>query len=216
VKELIEIGGVNFLIPAVLSILVLYAIRGLFGLHGRRSQHRKEVLELWDSARIQDGFWLEMTVKHLTGVYLPAHVIRLALAQPNKGEALSELAELWPLWRYNPETQTVDWLNQRHRTLVKHKAGRPAIFAAYFASASIAIASGVGAANFGPTTFYGWIFGAFAMLITVAAISFALYDNAIETAGAVGEDWINRINRSAVPSEIRSHGDDRDSGAGHR
>jgi hypothetical protein len=35
-------------------------------------------------------------------------------------------------------------------------------------------------------------------------------------AVAVGEDWINRINHSAAPSEIRSHGDDRDSGAGHR
>ena len=77
-KELIEVGGANFLIPAVLSILVFYAIRGLFGLHGRRSQHRKEVLELWDGARSQDDVWLEIVVRHLVGVYLPAHAIRLA------------------------------------------------------------------------------------------------------------------------------------------
>jgi hypothetical protein len=195
--KIIEIGGAGFLIPVVLSVLALYAIRGLFGLHGRRSQHRKEFLELWDSARSQDDFWLEVIVKHLVGVYLPTRVIRLALAQPNRGEALFELAELWPLWRYDPETQKVDWLSKRHRVLTKHKAGRPAILFAYFACASIAIVSGVAAAHYGHNTFSGWVFGAFSALMIVAAFSCALYDNTIEIAIAVGDDWIDRINQSA-------------------
>ncbi|MFZ2752998.1 MAG: hypothetical protein WAZ48_06080 [Lysobacteraceae bacterium] len=195
--KIIELGGKGLLIPAVLSVLVLYAIRGLFGLHGQRSQHRKEFLELWDSARSQDDFWLEVIVKHLVGVYLPTRVIRLALAQPNRGEALFELAELWPLWRYNPEAQKVDWLSKRHRALTKHKAGRPAILFAYFACASIAVVSGVAAANFCPSTFSGWVFGSFAVLMIVAAVSCALYDNTIEIAIAVGDDWMDRINQSA-------------------
>lgn len=195
--KIIEIGGAGFLIPAVLSVLALYAIRGLFGLHGRRSQHRKEFLELWDSARSQDDFWLEVIVRHLVGVYLPTRVIRLALAQPNRGEALFELAELWPLWRYNPETQKVDWLSNRHRALSKHKAGRPAILFAYFACAIIAVISGVAAANYGQNTLSGWVFGAFAMIMVVTAVSLALYDVTINIAATVGDDWIGRINRSA-------------------
>ncbi len=195
--KIIEIGGAGFLIPAVLSVLALYAIRGLFGLHGRRSQHRKEFLELWDSARSQDDFWLEVIVRHLVGVYLPTRVIRLALAQPNRGEALFELAELWPLWRYNPETQKVDWLSNRHRTLTKHKAGRSAILFAYFACAIIAVISGVAAANYGPNTISGWVFGAFAVIMVVTAVSLALYDETIKIATTVGDDWIGRINRSA-------------------
>lgn len=196
--KIIEFGGKGFLIPAVLCVLVLYATRGLFGLHGRRSQHRKEFLELWDSARSQDDFWLEVIVRHLIGVYLPGHVIRLALAQPNRGEALLELAELWPLWRYSPETQKVDWLSKRHRVLTKHKAGRPAIFVAYFACAIIAIISGVASAAYGPDTISGWVFGAFSVTMIGVAISFAQYDKTIQIAIAAGDHWIDRINRSAI------------------
>lgn len=88
IKELIEAGGSGYIIPAVLSVLVLYAVRGAFGLQGRRSQHRKEFLEMWDSSRTQDDLWLEVAVRHLFGTYLPARVIRLALAQPDTSQGL--------------------------------------------------------------------------------------------------------------------------------
>ena len=106
-KELIEIGGIGFVIPAVLSVLVLYIARGLFGMHGRRSQARKEFLELWNDARASDDLWLEVSVRHLVGTYLPAHVVRLALAGPDKAQSLFDLAELWLLLRYDREARTV-------------------------------------------------------------------------------------------------------------
>jgi hypothetical protein len=94
VKEIIAAGGSNLLIPAVLFVLMLYVTRGLSGLHGRRSQNRKEFLELWDSTRSQDDLWLEVVVRHLFGSYLPARIIRLALAQPDKAQSLLDLGEL--------------------------------------------------------------------------------------------------------------------------
>jgi hypothetical protein len=89
-KELVEAGGAGFLIPAVLFAIVLYAARGLFGLHDQKSKIRREFLELWDRARSQDDLWLEVAVRHWMGAYLPAHVIRLAFEQPDKSQSLIE------------------------------------------------------------------------------------------------------------------------------
>lgn len=214
--KILEMGGQGFFIPAVLSVLVLYATRGLFGLHGRRSQHRKDFLELWDSARSQDDFWLEVVVKHLIGVYLPAHVIRLALAQPNRSDALFELAELWPLWRYRPDSEKVEWLNRHHQVISKRKAIRKMILIAYFACAGIAVSAAVAASYFGHGTFSGWLYGAFAVIMAVAAIGCVLRDETMRIAVEIGDDWVERINRSASPSGIRSRGDDRDKAAGPR
>ncbi len=211
--KILEMGGQGFIIPAVLSVLVLYATRGLFGLHGRRSQNRKDFLELWDSARSQDDFWLEVVVKHLIGVYLPAHVIRLALAQPNRSDALFELAELWPLWRYRPDAEKVEWLNRHHQAISKRKAIRKIIFLAYFACAGIAVCAAVAGAYFGHGTFSGWVYGAFAVIMAVAAIGCVLRDDTMRIAVEVGDEWVDRINRSASPSRIRSRGDNRDKGA---
>lgn len=214
--KILEMGGQGFFIPAVLSVLVLYATRGLFGLHGRRSQQRKEFLELWDSARSQDNFWLEVVVKHLIGVYLPAHVIRLALAQPNRSDALFELAELWPLWRYRPDAEKVEWLNRHHQVISKRKVIRKVILLAYFACAGIAICAAVAAAYFGHGTFSGWLYGAFAVIMAVAAIGCVLRDETIRVAVEIGDDWVERINRAALPSGTRSRGDDRDKAADAR
>lgn len=48
IKDVIAAGGPCLLIPVVLLALLFYAVRGLFGLHGRRSQNRREFLEHWD------------------------------------------------------------------------------------------------------------------------------------------------------------------------
>ncbi len=120
-KELVDIGGIGFIIPAVLGLVVFHIARGLFGMHGRRHQSRKEFLELWDETRAGHDLWLETIVRHLIGTYLPAHVIRLALACPDKAQSLFDLSELWPLLRYDREARTVTWLHPRHRAAEKRK-----------------------------------------------------------------------------------------------
>lgn len=122
-KEVIAAGGSRLLIPAVLFVLVLYAIRGLSGLHGRRSQNRKDFLDLWDSTRSQDHLWLEVVIRHLFGSYLPARIIRLALAQPDKAQSLLNLAELWPLFRFDPTSETASWLHKCHETSKRRTVG---------------------------------------------------------------------------------------------
>jgi hypothetical protein len=131
-KELLAAGGSAFLIPAVLFGLILYATRGLFGLHGRRSQQRKEFLELWTGAQDKDDLWLEVAIRHLFGTYMPAHVIRLALAQSDKNQALRDLSELWPLLRFDETTNTANWRNRTNRSRSYRKFKRYALLSGYF------------------------------------------------------------------------------------
>lgn len=199
-KEIIAAGGSGYLIPVVLFVLVLYATRGLFGLHGRSSQYRKEFLELWDGARSQDDLWLEVAIRHLFGTYLPARVIRLALAQPDRSQALLHLSELWPLFRFNPDSQTVSWLHSRHQSLGKRKAGRAVLLTGYFACAVIAALSALVASRYGPSTFSGWIYGVLAVISGFLAVICLMREDTIKVAATVGEDWLIRINRAAVQS----------------
>jgi hypothetical protein len=198
--KIIELGGKGLLIPAVLSVLVLYAIRGLFGWSGRRSQHRKEFLELWDNVRSQDDFWLEVIVRHLVGTYLPAHIIRLALAQPNKTQALFELSELWPLVRYDPDTKKAEWLHPRYRMLAKQTVRRWVPVAIYFMSAMTFIFALRAAIVFGSETFMGWVFGVCAVIFGFGAIVAVQRQDTINIVASVGDDWIGRINRSVEVS----------------
>lgn len=203
-KELIEIGGIGLVIPAVLSVLVLYIARGLFGLHGRRSQARKEFLELWNDARASDDLWLEVSIRHLVGDYLPAHVVRLALAGPDKAQSLFDLAELWPLLRYDRETRTVAWLHARHRDPARRTRGRFVLYAVYFICAIGAYLSAVVAANSGPATASGWAFGVLTIILTLVALLALMRDDTIKVAVAVGDEWIRRINSSVAPSAAPS------------
>ncbi len=215
-RELLEAGGTGYLIPAVLFGLVLYVSRGLFGWHGRRSQHRKEFLELWDQTRSQDDLWLEAMIRHWLGTYLPAHVIRLAMVQPDKTQSLIDISELWPLLRYDRDTRTVAWLHRRHLTVDKRNVGRVALLTGYFASAGSSLLGAAVAANYGPGTLSGWIYGGFSVVMLFLAMVCILREDTLKVAAVAGDEWINRINRSAAPLEIRSLDGDRDSDTGLR
>ncbi|GAB3359147.1 hypothetical protein [Lysobacter tyrosinilyticus] len=211
-EKVLAIGGSGYLIPAVLFILVLYVIRGLFGLHGRRSQHRKEFLELWDATRSQDDLWLEVAVRHLCGAYLPARVIRLALAQPDRSQSLFDLAELWPLFRFDADSQTVSWQHQRHNTLAKRRMGRAVLLAGYFACALIAVLAALVASKSGDSTFAGWVYGVCAVVTGFVAIICLMREDTIKTAASIGDEWQSRINRHAKhsnrPSSTARHSED--------
>lgn len=200
-KEILAVGGPGYLIPAVLFVVVLYLIRGLFGLHGRRGQHRKEFLELWDKTRSQDDLWLEVAIRHLCGAYLPAHVIRLALAQPDKSQSLFDLADLWPLFRFNPESQTVTWQKKRHNSLAKRRVGRAILLAGYFACALLAALAALVASKSSAGSFVGWVYSVLSVASVFAALICLMREDTIKVAAAVGDDWLIRINQLAALSK---------------
>lgn len=215
-KELVDIGGIGLIIPGVLGIVVLHLARGLFGMHGRRSQSRKEFLELWDEARARDDLWLETIVRHLIGTYLPAHVIRLALTCPDKVQSLLDLSELWPLMQYDRETKKVKWLDDDNCDIARRKRGRIYLYLGYFVCAMAAFLLAVSAAKSGPQSVGGWVFSVLAVVLGSLAFFLLLRDNTMKVAVTVGDEWINRINASAAPAGTHSPDGTPDSGADPR
>lgn len=197
-KEILEAGGASFLLPAVLFVLVLYAIKGIYGLHGRRSQHRREFLELWDKARSADDLWLEVSVRHLFGTYLPARIIRLALNQPDRSQSLADLSELWELLAFDPGDQTVRWRSTLPSKVAKSKWGRGACFAAYFVCALAAAYAGWLASRYGHTSFLGWAYGVCAVVVGFVAFICLSHEDTVKTATQAGDRWVALINRSAT------------------
>ena len=202
-ENIIAAGGANYLIPAVLFVVVLYVMRGLFHLHGRRSQSRKDFLDLWDATRSQDDLWLEVAVRHLFGTYLPARVIRLALARPDKSRALLDLTELWPLLHFDPELQTVRWLHRRHESNWTRTFARRALFCGYFALALLSMYLATVAIGLGHNSFGGWVYGVCAIVAGTCALACPAREDALKTAASVGGEWIARINhRAAIVAPI--------------
>lgn len=196
-KELVEAGGVGYLIPAVLAALVFYFLRGLFGVYVQKSAARKEFLDLWERSRSEDDVWLEVAVRHWIGTYLPAHVIRLALAQPDKAQSLLELSELWPFLRYNRGTRTVHWRSPRLKALERSKPGRWIWMASYVALILCAMGYGVAAYQMTDINGMRWLYSASALAFFIFALAALMRDDSSKVITGSGEEWIDRINAAA-------------------
>ncbi|MCC4605436.1 hypothetical protein HG421_01115 [Xanthomonas campestris pv. badrii] len=193
-KDMIAAGGPGLLIPIVLFALIIYATRGLFDLHGRRSQHRREFLEHWDPKRADDDLWLEVTVRHLYGQPLPAHVIRTALSHPHCSQALMDLSEIWEFYQYDSDTQTVSWAHTRHKHAYRRWLNHRWSLARYFLLACLAMV-----ATYVATLVNGlsqWIYATAAALCGIGAFISLWRCDAEKKAADAGEIWIKRINDS--------------------
>lgn len=195
IKDVIATGGPGLLIPVVLFALLFYAARGLFGLHGRRSQHRREFLEQWDPARIDDDLWLEVTIRHLYGTSLPAHVIRTALKHPHSSQGLIDLSDLWELFDYDPTGRTVQWRKSRFRHTASHRLLRAWPFVRYMLFACIGAGSAYLATMIGGVN--KWIFSILARIMGVGALLSLWHSDVERAAATVGEAWRIRINADA-------------------
>ncbi|MDR7100458.1 hypothetical protein J2X04_002839 [Lysobacter niabensis] len=197
-KEILEVGGSGYFIPALLLICSLYVVRGIFGLNGRRSQHRREFLELWDDAQSKDDLWLEVAIRHLFGTFVPARFIRLALSQPDKSQALRDLSELWPLLQFEGASHAATWRSRWHRSRRRRTIQRRLLIASYFLLPFIAIASALIAIQFPTTSFSSWIYWVNAGLFLVVAFICLEKAETVGIAEHVGDEWLARINGCAV------------------
>lgn len=142
-----------------------------------------------------------MTIRHLYGTHLPAHVIRNALAHPHTSKALLDLSELWDFYEYDPQTRTVRWQHKFHRSTKARGLLRHWPTLRYFLFATAGVAAGYYA-----TRIQGlnqWIFAMFALIAGAAAFLSLWHGEALKVAATEGEAWIKRIN-DASASEILS------------
>lgn len=202
-EEVIKAGGGPFLIFGVVVALGFYAVRGVFGLHGRRGQHRKEFLELWSDGRDRDALWLQVAVRHAFGAYLPTPVIRLALTRPDSSQSLLDLSALWDMLGYDSASQKVHWRHRWHATLPRRRWLRVALIAGYFLAMLAAAGGAYTSAQHGSTSAAGWIYGFFTAVMLGMAYLCVEHEEKIGVSVRVGDAWIRRINRASQRARKR-------------
>jgi hypothetical protein len=114
INQLIEASGGKLLVPLVFVVAGTAIIKGLAGIHGSRSIGRKDFLDLWLKRESQDDLWIEASIRHLFGEYLPAAVIRSLLSSPQSGRALREVCDSWELLDMNDETGEIYWRKEKY------------------------------------------------------------------------------------------------------
>ncbi|MEG8127673.1 hypothetical protein G3N70_16190 [Xanthomonas hortorum pv. gardneri] len=153
-----------------------------------------QFLEHWDPKRADDDLWLEVTVRHLYGQLLPAHVIRTALNHPHCSQALMDLSEIWEFYHYDSDTQTVRWAHTRHKHVYRRWLNHHWSLVRYCLLASMAMGATYVAAH--ASGLSQWIYATAATLLGICAFISLCRCDAEKTAANVGEIWIRRINDS--------------------
>lgn len=202
-EEVIKAGGGSFLIFGVVVALGFYAVRGVFGLHGRRGQHRKEFLELWSDGRDRDALWLQMAVRHVFGAYLPTPVIRLALARPDSSQSLIDLSALWGMLAYDSASQKVRWQSRWYTTLARRRFLRATVMVGYFVAMLTAAGAAYVAARHGPGSAMGWVYGFFSAIMAGLGYLCVDREDTLAISVRVGDPWIKRINRASQRARKR-------------
>lgn len=132
---LLKAYGSTLLIPLVVAGALPFLAKGLFTFHRSRSQDRKDFLDLWVKRDPTDDLWLQVSVRHVYGEYLPAAVLRHLIAQPQGGRALSEISYAWPLLEWDDDLKCLHWREPKHCSMVRRRREIWCSLSTYFFSA---------------------------------------------------------------------------------
>jgi len=139
IEKLLEVSNGKLLIPVLCAVVGTVFVKGAFNLHRSKSADRRDFLDLWMRSEGRDDLWLEVSMRHLFGTYLPASVIRSLMQGPQAARALLEVSEFWELLEMNDETLELSWKKNSHASVRGRRAWRYALNAFYFVTMGSAL-----------------------------------------------------------------------------
>ena len=202
IEQLLSVGGQQLLLPVLVALAGLYAARGLFGLHGRMGQRRRDFIELWSSERAQDDLWLQVVVRHLFGCYLPAPVIRKVMGWPDAAASLLAIAGIWPMLKLDAETHAVRWKRLRHGTPRRVGFERLLMFASYVVLATVALAAASISIRSPALSLTAITYAIIAIALGAVSLVFLMRDDRLEVAYKRGPDLLARLNSPGTPAPL--------------
>jgi hypothetical protein len=139
IDKLLEVSNGKLLIPVICAFVGAVFVRGIFNLHRSKSADRRDFLDLWMRNQGHDDLWLEVSVRHLFGTYLPASIIRSLMQGPQAARALLEVSEVWELLEMDDETLELKWKRKSHATNRGRRHWRYAFNTLYFVTMGSAL-----------------------------------------------------------------------------
>jgi len=203
IEKLLDVGGQQLILPILIAIAVLYAARGLLGLHIRLAQRRKEFLELWNSDRSSDDLWLQVAVRHLYGSYLPSSVIRRVMRWPDAAESLLAISELWPMLTVDVQSDRVQWKSSRHERVGNIRLERALMLGLYVFLATLAFVVATAALRSEALSLTAISYAVIAIALGIFSLASLARDDRLGGAIKRGQKLLRRINgdeSDAVPN----------------
>ena len=205
-STLLDLDRGQIVVPALVTAFA-WAVKTVFGFHQWRGQNRREFLEIWKSGDKSDDLWVEVVVRHLTGTYLPAKVIRALGAAPGRAEALLEMSAAWPLLRLDESTGRIIWKNPNHRKRQQRRRRWRASNTGYFLCSYACVLSGMLASSLSATVGGAWIYGTISVMAGLSALRLLWKADELKSADAVAPSLIRLVNGHQVnnqPFALRS------------
>ena len=190
IEKLLEVSNGKLLIPVLCALVGAVLVKGIFNLHRSKSADRRDFLDLWMRNEGRDDIWLEVSVRHLFGTYLPASIIRSLMQGPQAARALLEVSEFWDLLEMNDETLELNWKKKTHATSKGRRNWRYALNALYFvAMGSALVFIYMAIAGDAKTTWVlsWWIYGLFLAGFAMRCVDFA---DKLKTATTGAPRWL--------------------------
>ncbi len=215
IEEVLKAAGPTAIVPIAAVALVGYVISMLTGWHRTKGQRRIEFLGLWRGAGQMDDMALEVTVRHLFGTYLPASVIRRICASDHCADELSNMTQLWSLFRYDPISRKVSWAKPRYANSKVLLLEDVLYKALYFLLASIAVGCAFVVFGSEPRSLVAWLYGINALMFGILAVASLVKSETLVSARKFGQKSLDRLGGGAedvlVPAMPNRSGDARDS-----
>ncbi len=190
IEKLLEVSNGKLLIPVLCALAGAVLVKGIFNLHRSKSADRRDFLDLWMRNEERDDIWLEVSVRHLFGAYLPASIIRSLMQGPQAARALLEVSEFWDLLEMNDETLELDWKKKSHATPDGRRNWRYALNTLYFVAMGSALVSiYIAIIGDAKTTLVlsWWIYGLFFAGFAIRCVDLA---DKLKTATAGAPRWL--------------------------
>lgn len=190
IEKLLEASNGKLLIPVLCALAGAVLVKGIFNLHRSKSADRRDFLDLWMRNEGRDDIWLEVSVRHLFGTYLPASIIRSLLQGPQAARALLEVSEFWELLEMNDETLELNWKKKSHATSNGRRNWRYALNALYFVAmgAALVFIFMAIAGDFKTTLVLSWwVYGIFLAGFAMRCVHF---EDQLKTASTGAPRWL--------------------------
>lgn len=190
IEKLLEVSNGKLLIPMLCALAGAVLVKGIFNLHRSKSADRRDFLDLWMRNEGHDDIWLEISVRHLFGTYLPASVIRSLMQGPQAARALLEVSAFWNLLEMNDETLELKWKRKSYATSNGRRRWCYSLNTLYFVamgSALVFVYIAIAGDAETKLTLSWWIYGLFLAGIAMRCVHFA---DQLKTATTGAPRWL--------------------------